>query len=206
MESESTDLFLHAGNDYLVLVDRYSDYIFCSDALSKTNTSTILNVLIKWFQLLGYPSVISSDGGPQFRSEFDNFCTSKNITHELTSPYNPQYNGLAENAVKQAKHLLIKSLDNNENFQEALSEMCQTSQATLPLSCFLPEDKSCRVQLLVNIMTQLTSKWQQLIGTSYENGLKTFAINTPDLKRPYQPVIKYSCKIQRHTDGAIPGI
>ena len=49
MESVSMDLFLHAGKDYLVLVDRYSNYIFCSDALLKTNTSTILNVLIKWF-------------------------------------------------------------------------------------------------------------------------------------------------------------
>ena len=58
---------------------------------------------------------------PQFRSEFDNFSASKNITHELTSPYNPQSNGLAENAVKQAKHLLIKCLENNENFQEVLS-------------------------------------------------------------------------------------
>ena len=69
----------------------------------------------------GYPSVIRSDGSTQFRSEFDNFCVSKNITHELISPYNPQSNGLAENAVKQAEHLLIKSLENNENFQEALS-------------------------------------------------------------------------------------
>ena len=109
-------LISHAGKDYLVLVDRYSDSIFCSDALSKTNTSTILNVLIKWFKLFGYQSVIRSDVGPQFRSEFDNFCASKNITHELASPYNPQSNGLAENAVKQAKHLLIKSLENNENF------------------------------------------------------------------------------------------
>ena len=101
-----------------MLVDRYSDYVFCSDALSNTNTSTVLNVLIKWFQLS--PSVIRSDGGPQFRSEFDKLCASKNITHELTSPYNPQTNGLAENAVKQAKYLLIKSLENND-FQEALS-------------------------------------------------------------------------------------
>ena len=73
------------------------------------------------FQLFGYPSVIRSGGGAQFRSEFDNFCASKNITHELTSPYNPQSNGLAENAVKQARYLLIKSLENKENFQEALS-------------------------------------------------------------------------------------
>ena len=56
-----------------------------------------------------------------FAPLFDNFCASKNITHELTFPYNPQSNGLAENAVKQTKHLLIKSLENNENFQEALS-------------------------------------------------------------------------------------
>ena len=58
MKSVSRDLFSHAGKDYLMLVDRYSDYKFCSDGLSKTNTSTILNVLIKWFRLFGYPSGI----------------------------------------------------------------------------------------------------------------------------------------------------
>ena len=37
MESVSTDLFSHAGKDYLVLIDRYWDYVFCSDALLKIN-------------------------------------------------------------------------------------------------------------------------------------------------------------------------
>ena len=76
---------------------------------------------IAWFNMLGWPKIIRSNGGPQFRSEFDEFCEEKDIVHELTSPYNPQANGLAEAAVKNCKHLLIKCLQTGEDFQEALS-------------------------------------------------------------------------------------
>ena len=37
---------------------------------------------------------------PQFNFEFNQFCRKHNITHGLTSPHNPQANGLAESAVK----------------------------------------------------------------------------------------------------------
>ena len=48
-------------------------------------------------------------------------------------------------------------------------------------------------------MTQLTRRWQQPIGTSYEKGLKIITINTPDLKRPYQPEIKPKMKVEKQS-------
>ena len=53
----------------------------------------------------GWPTHIRTDGGPQFWSEFKEFCTAHGITHELSSPYNPESNGLAEAAVKSLKRL-----------------------------------------------------------------------------------------------------
>ena len=56
----------------------------------------------------GFPRVVKSDGGPQFRGPFLEFCNRYNIKHELSSPYNPRSNGLAEAAVKSVKSLLRK--------------------------------------------------------------------------------------------------
>ena len=63
-------------------------------------------MLSDWFNLLGWPQVIRSDNGPQFRSEFAEFCEINEIKHETSSPYNLQSNSLAEAAVKNAKTLL----------------------------------------------------------------------------------------------------
>ena len=73
--------------------------------------------LTNWFNILGWPEKIRTDGGPQFRSEFDNFCKSFYIHHELSSPYHPESNGLAEAAVKNAK----KCNMTGQNLQRSLS-------------------------------------------------------------------------------------
>ena len=85
-------------------------------------TQSITNVLLEWFLDFGFPEIIFSDGGPQYRSEFKQFCTKWKITHHTSSPYFPQSNGLAEAAVKNAKYLVIKCLKTNETFEVALSE------------------------------------------------------------------------------------
>ena len=41
-----------------------------------------------------------SDLGTQFQGEFDSFCQEHGIKHEVSSPYFPQSDGLAESAVK----------------------------------------------------------------------------------------------------------
>ena len=56
-----------------------------------------------------FPRIIRTDGGPQFRSEFHDFCTKFSIIHEVSSPYHPASNGAAEAGVKAVKALMLKS-------------------------------------------------------------------------------------------------
>ena len=69
----------------------------------------------------GWPVVIRSDGGPQFRQEFAEFCKNNSISHELSSPYNPESNGLAESAVKNLKSLVLKCNEDKTNLQSAIT-------------------------------------------------------------------------------------
>ena len=137
MQSVGTDLFSLDGDDYIVLVDRCSGYL-CADKLRRTDTTEIITQLSHWFQLLGWPMYIRSDGGPEFRREFDIFCAENDIIHELSSPYNPQSNGLAEAAVKNAKQLLIKCKQDKQDFQAALADWINIPR----------EDKSSPAQLM----------------------------------------------------------
>ena len=88
------DLFDFGGNKFLVCVDQWSGYPLYQK-LTSTTTSSVLKTLSSWFNVLGWPRSIRSDGGPQFRGEFSSFCEKNKIKHELSSPYNPRSNGLA---------------------------------------------------------------------------------------------------------------
>ena len=121
MQEVSVDLFEYAGKHYITMVDRYSGYIFV-DLLSNLSSDHVIKILRHWFLLFGFPKTIVSDNGPQFRSDFGRFCSSFGAFHVTSSPYFPQSNGLAESAVKSAKHLLIKCLETDKDFQFALSE------------------------------------------------------------------------------------
>ena len=107
MEMVGVDLFQLEGKQFLCMVDRFSGFPFVA-ALRSLTTRAILKTMTTWFYDFGFPRVIRSDGGPQFRTEFEQYCRSNGITKELSSPYNPQSNGLAESAVKQVKYLMKK--------------------------------------------------------------------------------------------------
>ncbi len=120
MDAIGTDLMEVSGTHYLIVVDRFSGFIWVNK-LTRLDTAAVTSRLDKIFQDYGYPRRIRSDGGPQFRAEFREFCKEKGIVHELSSPYHPQSNGLAEAAVKQAKFLLLKTKESGEDFATALS-------------------------------------------------------------------------------------
>ena len=103
LEMTSSDLF-QGGKDYLVYTDRYSGMIWCN-RLQRTQTKDVTTQLNKWMLDFGYPRSIRTDGGPQYRTPFKEWCAQKGIEHEVSSPYNPQSNDHAECAVKQAKYL-----------------------------------------------------------------------------------------------------
>ena len=129
MTDVGSDLFQIGHNYYLVMVDRYSGCPFV-EKLSKLSTSAIIKVLSSWFNTFGWPERIRSDNGPQYRSEFDEFCKENFIIHENSSPYYPQSNGLSEAAVKQMKFLLKKVNENANEFSSRLLDFRNTPNAS----------------------------------------------------------------------------
>ena len=119
MEQLSADLFDLNGNQYLVIVDRFSGYPFVS-RLKRTNTEAIVKEFEAVFDNYGLPRRIRTDGGPQFRGPFANFCSARGIIHEKTSPYHPASNGHAEAAVKSMKGLLRKCEQRREPYEKAI--------------------------------------------------------------------------------------
>ena len=119
MSKISTDLAERNSKHYLIIVDRYSGYPWCYQ-LHSLNTAAILKILTSLFNSVGWPQQITSDNGPQFRSEFKQFCKDHQILHIPSSPHNPESNGLAESAVKQVKLLLSKMEGKWNNFENAL--------------------------------------------------------------------------------------
>ena len=93
------DLFDPAGKKWLAVVCRFSGYAWLF-LLKKTTTAYILQTLDCLFMEYGYPSILRSNGGPQFQSEFDEYCKQNAMKFEPSSPYNPKSNGLTESAVK----------------------------------------------------------------------------------------------------------
>ena len=101
---------------------------------------------MRLFAVLGIPEDIVTDNGPQFRDEFKNCCRKLDIKHSTSSPYHPQGNGKAENAVKSVKRIL-KKCKNSEHL--ALLEFNTTiteDYTTLPAERFFW--RRCRGQMI----------------------------------------------------------
>ena len=79
----------------------------------------------------------------QFRHEFDKFCTDNNIIHELSSPYNPESNGLAESAMKTMMSLVITCKMQKESLTKDIAARCNMSRedGTSPSKHSSEEDK-----------------------------------------------------------------
>ena len=121
MSHLGADLFQCGAVHYLVVVDRYSGFPFVWP-LRQLHTAEVVHRMTECFDFAGWPAAIRTDGGPQFRQEFKNFCESMGIEHELSSAFNPNSNGLAEAAVKNVKYLIEKCSAAGQNLSEALLE------------------------------------------------------------------------------------
>jgi predicted Fe-S protein YdhL (DUF1289 family) len=111
----AVDLFAHAGKQYLVMVDYYSDY-FEIEQLATVSAAAIINRMRSQFSRHGIPELLFSDNGPQFTSEeFQRFGQKWGFEHRTSSPYYSQSNGKAESAVKVAKHIMKLARESGED-------------------------------------------------------------------------------------------
>lgn len=97
----------------LVIVDICTRFTFLR-ALKDLSAVTIAKKLFKLFCEVGFPRIIQSDNGPEFRNALINQLTRlAEVNHRFSTPYHPQGNGSAEAGVKRMKEALRRKLQGN---------------------------------------------------------------------------------------------
>jgi len=105
------DLFSFKQQDYLMIVDYFSDFLECEE-LKEAISKSVIKASKRAFARFGIPEVVHSDNGLQFASsEFAQFHKEWGFHHTTSSPKHPQSNGKAEAAVKVTKRLFRRSED-----------------------------------------------------------------------------------------------
>ena len=123
------DLFSLQGENYLVTVDFYSDYMEV-DHLSDTTAATVVETTKSHFARHGIADMVT-DNGPQYTSEeFSRFTREWQFTHTTSSPLHSQSNGKSESAVEIAKNIIKKAKRANQDIQLALLEWRNTPDLT----------------------------------------------------------------------------
>ena len=86
------------GYTYLfTIVDRVSRWPEAIPLASTTADDCATALVQHWISRFGVPDTITSDRGPQFTSAlWASLCSRLNITHQPTTAYHPQANGLVE--------------------------------------------------------------------------------------------------------------
>ncbi len=95
-EAIAADLFACEGKEYLAITDKYSGWLDVHDFCGGINTSAVEKAFMKWFLTMGVPNRLTTDNGPQFKSdEFHKFCEEWGIELDPSSPYHHIANGYA---------------------------------------------------------------------------------------------------------------
>ena len=87
---------LPTGESLLVIQDEYSRYPVV-EIVRKTSVDSVIPIVDKVFAEFGYPKVIKTDNGPQFRSAtWKDFLTHCGVRHRKITPLWPRSNSQAE--------------------------------------------------------------------------------------------------------------
>ena len=145
----------------------------------------------------GWPNVIRTDGGPQFRSEFQDFCKTYNCKHELASTHNPESNGLAEAAVKNMKSLVTRT--HAANLPEAIAAWKNMARSDVKIrsQIFFGRRQKHALPLMLNLMKYDTAdnkSWEQ----RYKDEIRNQNKHTKDYP---QLQIGQQVLIQHHSSG-----
>ena len=108
----AADFGSYGEQDYLILVDCYTDWPDIIPMGHNTTTPQLVKALRQSFCRTAIPEILWSDGGPQFTSkQFKDFSQQWGFTHQMSSPYHPQSNGKIEATIKSMKKLIATSWD-----------------------------------------------------------------------------------------------
>ena len=103
-----------------------SGYIFVEMLHKTAKCRTVTEKFHLLTLTYGFPREVRYDKGPQFSTEFEEFLKDIHVEPTPSSANNPRSNGLAESAVRNAKILLRKSLEEKSSYADML---CYFNQA-----------------------------------------------------------------------------
>ena len=120
-----TDFFTYKNRNYLILVDKYSNWLSVM-LLQKDDSKHVIKALREYFTFFGVCETLCSDGALVFTSnEMQQFCKLWGINQRISSAYYPTSNKRAEVGVKSAKRIIRENVTpqgslNSDLFARAL--------------------------------------------------------------------------------------
>lgn len=107
-QSEKGNLYIMVLTDYLT---KWPEAV----ALPDKSAKTVCSALVEIFCRLGIPTTVISDQGREFCNGVnESLCAALGITHKVTTPYNPQGNGLTERYNQTLTDCLLKYVNSKQ--------------------------------------------------------------------------------------------
>ena len=104
------DFFQYSSKSYLVIVDRYSNWLSLYQ-LPDDNSANAIKTFRTYFATWGIPQTLSTDGDPIFTSqEMETWLKRWDVHHRVSSAYFPRSNKRAEVAVKSGKRMIMDNV------------------------------------------------------------------------------------------------
>lgn len=122
------DIANFSGKDYLVIVDKFSNWPEIVTLQSKTANEIVAH-LSSLFARHGIPESIVSDNNPFNSAAYNTFAQEWGFEPIFTSPHYPQSNGHAERTVQTVKMMLRKCQEDGTSLHYALLQYRNTPLA-----------------------------------------------------------------------------
>ena len=118
------------GDRMIVVLVDYFTRLVVANFIKSTDISSLTKFLDETFATYGFPGSIRSDNGPPFNgAEWINYCTSRGITVEKSTPAFPQQNGMVERYMQLINKAVTIAVATGQSADKGLYETVKAHNA-----------------------------------------------------------------------------